>query len=285
MSKEFDLKIEQILGEIPTPTTTINSLEELSTKQLSEDDKKTFSLLYSLKPTTLDGRENNNTIGNGEIAVYWLLKYNSSKQFYSITTNSKFNSKLPDLQINGIGVEVKAYENGSQINLGRLSQVNHGNLLEMLNISYTLSTISEYDSLDKRVYYSTLSISPTQLLDVFKNVINVKNNIDKWKDKLYGKNIQIALTRLECIYNQPLPQDPTDLNKFFISELVKSKLEAKPGLGGFIINTKSDGNLNVQQVTKDFLESQQFKENCVKYAVSRQGTVIVNLNNIFGASG
>jgi hypothetical protein len=285
MSKEFDSKIEQILGETPEPETKINSLTELSTIQLSENDKKTFSLLYSLKPTTIDGRENNNTIGNGEIAVYWLLKYNSSQQFQSIITNSKYNSKLPDLQVNGTGIEVKAYENNPRINLGRLSQAKHGDLLEMLNISYTLSTISEYDSLDKRVYYSTLSVNPSQLIDVFKNVINVKNNVDKWKDKLYGKNIQIALTRLESIYSRPLSQDPVDLNKFFISELVKSKLEDKPGLGGFIINTQSDGNIKAQQITESFLRSQQFQENCVKYATSYQGSVIINMNNLFEASG
>ena len=287
VEEEYDNIILESIGSILHPNTVINSLEDILHLELTPRDTRIFSKLYSLKPTTKSGAKNNGGIGKGEIALYWLFKYNKTK--FNVISNSKTSSKLPDLTIDKFGVEVKSFDN-AYIHLGRYQQDSmFGDLLEMLNISYSLSTINEYDDVNNRVYYTTFSILPKQLNQVFANVITLRTNIDKWKDKLYGKNIQNAVIRLEQIYQQRtnstnIPTTNIELTEFFISELIKTKLQEKPGINGYIVNVSPNGIIKSKQVTKEFLDTAEFRQNCTKYARANHGSIELNLDKIFGSS-
>ena len=80
-------------------------------------DKDTFIKLYKVAPPTADkgiGSAGSKGSGNGEIALYWLFKYQSP----SIPAKDSRGSDNPDLIIDGHGVEVKSMES-NDLALGR----------------------------------------------------------------------------------------------------------------------------------------------------------------------
>lgn len=274
---EYDILINEKLNGVYAPETNISCLDDLLNLELSENDKKTFSLLYPLKPLTKSGNKDSNIVGKGEIAFYWLIKYNQTQ--YNVKSNI-YDKYQPDYTINEVGVEIKSFDTDF-VNLGRFSNNEYfGDLLEILNVSYTISTIYQFENSLSSSFYSTLSINYNQLNEVFTNVYAAKSSS-------YG-GIKNAFTRLEYIYSSKtgknLPEDSNELSKFFITELIKTKISNKPGIGGFIINLQSNGNLKANKITKDLIESQLFSENCFKYASSSSGCIKINFKKIFGVA-
>jgi hypothetical protein len=292
---EYDAIIRHKFGYIPVPEAIIKSIDDLNNIVLSDHDKQIFKTLYPLKPTTKSGAKNHSGTGKGELSLYWLLAYRA----FEVKINSKSNSNLPDLIVRKhipgspfepeFGIEIKSFED-PQINLGRFQRTrDFGDLLEFLNISYTLSTVSEFTDPTKRVSYSTLSVNPNQLQLIFTNVCAVKTAISKTENKhLFDYNLENAIKRLEHIYTnrtgKELPDDNCNLTQFFISELIKTKLYSNPGLGGYIINIQSEGTMELYKIDKTTIESQHFAENCVKHAIVNGGSLRINFDKIFDFS-
>lgn len=276
--EEYETLIKETLSSsnIPTPTTNIQSLSGLLNVQLTEYDKHIFSKLYPIKPTTKSGNKNNGGIGKGEISVWWLLKYNQTKY------NIKKGTKGADFNVNSIGIEIKSFED-KHINIGRFQSSQHfSELLEMLNISYSLSTISEFTSPQKHLKHSALNINPSELDKVFDEILKMNSNIGNGK---YDQNIQNAILRLQEIYtsktqNKQLPNN-IELSKFFISELVKTKLKITPGIGGYILNIQNTNEIKGVNITQQLLDSSIFIDKCYQYASAQGGSIRINFDEIF----
>lgn len=281
--EEYEDLIKETLGTstIPIPTTNIQSLSDLLNVQLTDEDKIIFSTLYSIKPTTKSGNKNSSIIGKGEIAIYWLFKYNPIQYI------TKKGTKGADFNINGTGIEIKSFED-KYINIGRFQSSQYfQDLLEILNIAYSLSTISEFTTSKKQIKHSTLSITPSQLDKVFDEIKTMSDNIKKGNGGIYDQNIHNAILRLEEIYNnrnntknQPLPSN-VELSKFFISELVKTKLKLTPGIGGYILNIQNTNEIKGVNITQELLNSNIFIDNCYKYASAIGGSIRINFEEIF----
>jgi hypothetical protein len=290
VEKEYNAIIKQKFGYIPIPKTTITSLDYLDILILDNDDLEVIQSLYPLKPTTKSGAKNNSGTGKGELALYWLLTHNG----FEIKINSKSNSNQPDFcarrigDKSYIGIEIKSFEYPN-INLGRFQKSkDFGDLLEMLNIAYTVSTISEFTDPDNKVSYSALSVNPSQLQQVFFNMLVVRRALQMTSHpRLYDIGLNNAIHRFDTLYekrsNKSMSPD-TDLTLFFISELIKTKLYTKPGLDGYVVNIQPDGSIKSIKITKELIESEQFAEKCIQYAMVNGGSLRINFDKIFGFS-
>lgn len=267
-------------SNIPIPETNITSLNQLCNIQLSLIDQEIFNELYPLKPTTKSGNKNSSIVGKGEIAMYWLLKYNKTP--HEIKINSNRGGISPDFTVNNVGFEFKSFED-KYITLGRFQkQSQFGDLLEMLNIAYTLSTIEESTDVNNSPSYSTLSIKPTQLVTVFENVYKVIKNVISNSNEGYNKNLLVLVNRFKLLYfnrrpYQPnLPDTHTKMAAFFIAELVRTKFKTDPGYNGYIINLDNIGNCSGVHITQKLLNSEIFDEYCFSHAVATGGSIKVN---------
>jgi hypothetical protein len=227
VEEEYDAIIKQKFGYIPVPETKVLSLDLLNELALSANDREVMQALYPLKPTTKSGAKNNSGTGKGELSLYWLLSHSNFK----VKINSKSNSNQPDFTVDEIGIEIKSFEDPN-INLGRFQKSkDFGDLLELLNIAYTLSTVNEFMDPDKTVNYSTLSVNPKQLQPIFAQVCAMKQTLKLFNEGMFDHNLINAINKLSSIYEsragKPMPEDDCDLTQFFISELIKTKLYTK----------------------------------------------------------
>lgn len=275
--EEYEDLIKETLQTqtVPISTTSIPDLSNLLDIQLTDHDKSIFTQLYSIKPTTKSGNKNSSVIGKGEIAIYWLLKFNT------IPYNIKKGTKGADFNVNGIGIEIKSFED-KNINIGRFQSSRHfSHLLEILNISYTLSTVSEFTTSSKQIKHSTLSVEPKDLDKIFEEIIQMSNKINNNNTGVYDKNIHNAISRLKKIMNKKQLTNSKDLSKFFISELVKTKLKLTPGIGGYILNIQNTNEIKGVNITQELLDSSIFIDNCYQYASAQGGSIRINFEEIF----
>ena len=281
-SKVYNDTIKKALDVEVIPTTPskykFNGLGgDTFTEEVKEADKDIFNKLYAVKPPKVGqevGSAGSLGVGNGEIALYWL--YNFSNSGVAVTEGREGDD--PDLRFNKVGVEVKAYKNpNGTVGLGRFGQDKEN--LALLSIIFGLNTLSEVlgDEPPEK------SVNPTnfngqQLEDAMQVLIDfdsidglnslaeqyplfksIQNNIDSVKSKLGNFD------------------DARSGAILMADRLVRSKLERKPGNGGYLANVKPDGGLKFFQIDLDRLESDVLLNS---FKVS-QSAILLKFSNIF----
>ncbi len=181
--------------------------------------------------------------GNGEIALYWLLK----KKYPTIKDNRE--GAKPDLSanVNGkdTGIEVKAYDGGKQIAIGRFGDqvINRQLLSVILGISALFSSAS-----GKKRTPSLDSWNKIEIIEACEQLVKLNNNESLRELAVDFDLIADVYERVDSTI-EALREELGNQTEFTAEELaaamllkiLKFKLNIKPGWGGYFINVKYSG--------------------------------------------
>jgi len=231
---------------------------------VNSSDLDTFKKLYPIAPPKSDkeiGSAGTKASGNGEIALYWLLNGSG----YDVEDSR--SKSAPDLTVNGnIGVEVKAVEKNNNIQLGRYASIQPAKSLlnSLFSIYEILQDTSDIQGDDKLTKNKTKTIdsanfSIDNIKDATKLVIDFYDKIKKDKDLLNIPVIKNIFNKIRILFDQ-IPKEYVDkhssetLAAGLLKLLFIGMLKVKPGIGGYIVNIKENGELRYFKVTEESIK-------------------------------
>ena len=223
-------------------------------------DKDTFIKLYKVAPPTADkgiGSAGSKGSGNGEIALYWLFKYQSP----SIPAKDSRGSDNPDLIIDGHGVEVKSMES-NDLALGRFGHEEYKEIILLLNDIFSLYALSSVIAHKKPRIPTVSNFNQNELKEALKSVIELHNDekLKELKDAfpIIGnvyKKTQIIFDKLSLEGNF----DEVEAGGAVLKKLLTIKLTRKLNLNskepGYIVNIISSVEIKYYKVTTEMLEN------------------------------
>jgi hypothetical protein len=225
-----------------------------SSINLSGIDKETWTRLYPISPPKSGkevGTAGSKGTGNGEIALYWLFEHQNGH-----TAMGTQGGDNPDLEIDSIGVEVKAYGT-KQVALGKFGsdKVN----IELLNTLFGLDAlVSSLESKGtSRKIITPTSFNSAGLINAFDTLKDFSSSdlrglSDKYSliDSIYSK-VDSLLQSL----NLETQFDSKDGAASLLKKILLVKLEKKPRFGGYMADVTEDGNIKFTQVKKEDIEN------------------------------
>ena len=265
-SEQYNTVIARVLGTPTVPTPNGTYIVGHNFTVTDKDDLEIFKKLFPVTPPKKKESAQNYTAGtkgsgNGEIALYWLLSKNADV----IDTR---DSDRPDLSIisapgspmNPIGVEIKSYSPGNTfISLGRFESQKEN--ISLLSIIFGISVLLGGQGSRPPSLTTFKQEDVVNAFEVIKTVID--------DEPLYALAAQY--TPIQAIYNQ-INTVMTALNinpsKFTAEEgaaamlkaFLETKLDTKPGFGGYVVNITPSGQANFFHITKDRLNELSTKE-------------------------
>ncbi len=275
MTVEYNDVISNKLGYFSQPEEDYKLGQDI---QLKGEDAKIFKELYSVTPPK-KGKDINTAgskcSGNGEIALYWLLNKN-----YKVEDGRGGGS--PDLIINTIGIEVKAYNN-KKITLGKFSSDKEN--LALLNTLFGLHSL--VTSLDKNIgknkEANAFNFSRGDIIKAFGSLRDFSLNKElRDLSTKYSiiKNIYDKTDELMFSLKLPSNFETEDASSIMIKKLIFTKIKEKPGEGGYMVNISECGKIKWNQITQDKL----FKADAriiLNNSAINQAQIIINLDAIF----
>lgn len=229
------------------------------TGQVESPDSEIFKQLYKLSPPKSDneiGSAGSKGSGNGEIALYWLFKY----QTPSISAKDSRGSDNPDLIIDGHGVEVKSMDS-NDLALGRFGHEDYKETILLLNDIFSLYALSSVIAHKKPRIPAVSNFNQNELKEALKSVIELHNDekLKELKDAfpIIGnvyKKTQIIFDKLSLEGTF----DEVEAGGAVLKKLLNTKLTRKLNLNskepGYIVNISSSGDIKYYEVTKEKLE-------------------------------
>jgi hypothetical protein len=266
----YDALIQSALktNNIPKCKTPLSVGESFN---LRGDDEKIWAVLYPVKPLKTDGTPTAGS-GNGEVATYWAYQHNVK----SIDVIDGRGGENPDLIINGIGVEVKAYDTKT-ITLGKFGTDKE--TISLLNKVFgTLSLFNE-----ETIKANTGNFKPQDLLNGFKIISEIYSNNDL-------KKLDIAkpfFSKIDTLY-KTLGLDsnstPEEATVALLRKLLWTKLIKKPNMNqevGYILNVNLSGKGDYTKITSDII-SQIPNENLLNNGIAvKSSEISMNFNQLF----
>ena len=242
---------------------------------INGEDAKIFKSLYSVSPPKkgkdVDTAGSKGT-GNGEIAMYWLFAHQPGH-----TAQGTQGGGKPDLEIDGKGVEVKAYDS-NRITLGRFGsdKANIDLLNTLFGLDALVSTIEKTSDKDKRA--SSLNFSKSDITRAFNTLQDFSNNQDlrelSSKYALIG-NIYSKIDDLNTQLGLQQGAKAEDYAGALVKRILLRKFGEKPGFGGYIVNVNESGNLKYIQITEEKIK-QLSSEDVLENTFMNQGSIIIN---------
>jgi hypothetical protein len=250
-----------------------------SSINLSGIDKEIWTKLYPISPPKSKkevGTAGSKGTGNGEIALYWLFEHQSGH-----TAMGTQGGDNPDLNIDGKGVEVKAYGQRKVV-LGKFGsdKVN----IELLNTLFGLDalvTSLENKEVSKKVITPT-SFNEDGLINAFNTLkdfssSDLRNLSDKYS--LIG-NIYSKVDGLLQSLNLESSFDSKDGATLLLKKILLVKLEKKPGFGGYMADVTEDGRISFTKVEKEDIENSS-NENILNNIEINQGAINIIPSGLF----
>ena len=245
--------------------------------QVQSDDLEIWKKLWSVKPPKAGkevGSAGSLGVGNGEIALYWLYQYSNSGA--DVTMGRDGDD--PDLFFNGKGVEVKAYDKHTGLlGLGRFGADKEN--LRLLGMIFGLNNLTKVLGKDEVVKtINPTNFKGTDLIPAMENVIKLKN-IDlgdlALSYPLFAtiKNNIDSLVKALGDFNTP-EEGAANM----AHQLVSSKLERKPGTGGYLASLKESGDIRFFAID---LEKLKTNEDFLSNFQSKQSSLGLNFDKLF----
>lgn len=273
--------------ELPKQSTTTQIPQDKLTQQV-------WSELFFLTPPkkgAIVGATKGS--GNGEVAMYWFLK---QFQTNNVCDNRYHATGCADIIVNGRGVEVKAYDvNSAEIKIGKFRSAGK---FEGKHNNITLNTLLGLHSLLNGIYYDhdvkkapsdPANFSCADLLIAFTTLRKVKKVITSLHSVFTLDELNSDYDVIKHIYDNVnhvyayLGDTKTDneLSLQLMWNFLRAKLSEKPGPGGVIVNTRSNGQLEWFCVPDDIHTSiippAWFNE---KTATVRSGEIFINRSHV-----
>jgi hypothetical protein len=239
------------------------------------EDAKIFKLLYPVSPPK-KGKEidtaGSKGTGNGEISMYWLFAYQNGH-----TAKGTQGGGKPDLEIDGKGVEVKAYDS-SRITLGRFgSDKSNIDLLNTLfGLDALVSTIEKTGDKDKKA--SSLNFAKSDIIRAFTTLQDFSTNKDLRDLSSKYPLIGNIYSKIDDLNNQLGLQQGAKVEDYagtLVKRILLKKFSEKPGFGGYIVNITENGSLKFIQVTEEKIKNADNK-NTLDNTFINQGSIIIN---------
>ena len=245
--------------------------------QVQSNDLEIWKKLWSVKPPKAGkeiGSAGSLGVGNGEIALYWLYQYSNSRT--DVTMGREGDD--PDLRFNGKGVEVKAYDKHTGLlGLGRFGADKEN--LRLLGMIFGLNNLTKVLGKDEVVKtINPTNFKGTDLIPAMENVIKLKN-IDlgdlALSYPLFAtiKNNIDSLVKALGDFNTP-EEGAANM----AHQLVSSKLERKPGTGGYLASLKVSGDIRFFAID---LEKLKTNEDFLSNFQSKQSSLGLNFDKLF----
>ena len=239
------------------------------------EDAKIFKALYSVAPPK-KGKEidtaGSKGTGNGEISMYWLFNYQPGH-----TAQGTQGGGKPDLNIDGVGVEVKAYDS-SRITLGRFAsdKANIDLLNTLFGLDALVSTIDKTEGKDKKA--SSLNFSRSDISRAFNTLQDFSGNADLRELATKYPLINSIYSKVDGLIQQLGLQSnftAVDAAGTLLKRILITKFREKPGFGGYIVNVSENGDLKYTQITEDKVKKID-NEKVLENTFINQGSIIIN---------
>jgi len=242
---------------------------------INGEDAKIFKALYPVAPPK-KGKEvdtaGSKGTGNGEIAMYWLFAHQEGH-----TAQGTQGGGKPDLEIDGKGVEVKAYDS-SRITLGRFGsdKANIDLLNTLFGLDALVSTIEKTGDKDRRA--SSLNFSKSDITRAFTTLQDFSNNQDLRDLSSKYALIGNIYSKIDDLNNQLGLQQGAKAEDYagaLVKRILLRKFGEKPGFDGYIVNVSENGNLKYIQITKEKINNLS-NEDVLENTFMNQGSIIIN---------
>lgn len=266
-SSDYDNHIVEKFGEIPKVLGQYTVPAGSGTIKVDLRDLDTYKKIFKISP--------DQTIGPGELAVYWLYQHQNNP----VTTVDNRGSDKPDLMIGNKRVEVKAYGTHSgKIKLGKFGSQKENILL--LNITFGFHTLVKVLNLKSSAKAVTsTNFNPKELLEAFVEVMKIKDSGILAEGASQFELIAGIKEKLD-ILNSELnsPSDSLEATKALLTRIVMSKFNTKPGDEGYIASALIQGEIHFFYIDFDKLR----QSNLLDLVEIRGGEIAVDFKSIFG---
>ena len=250
--------------------------------QVKGDDLKYWDDFWTLTPPKKGAKVGTTSkgSGDGEISLYWLYQHSDS----GIEARGTQGSDNPDLEFDGLGVEVKAFDkhNGKQ-GLGRFGQ--DVEQLKMLGVIFGINALAtQFKGRPEGGGRAPKNINP--LTWDGKNLKNAMEEVLKFQlvdleqlsdvypiFKEIKENIEFLNGRLGEY------STPEEGARAMALEFIKPKIARKPGNGGFLVNVLKSGDCRFWKIEYDKVVS---NENALQHIGASQAMMKVNFEELFG---
>ena len=268
IKKEFDGKIPEVLGLYAVPN------ETTSTKITNSTDKANFKRLHSIKPG------GNATIGKGELALYWLYKFQKSN--IGTVSDNRGGVDNPDLKLGEKFVEVKAYKGSgktsNKIKLGGVSKEHKS--IGLFKAIFGIGALTKFFNPQEKLKKVVLANNflPDELINACNEVFKLKD-IDLTQlatEYPIFKNLENNINTVLRLTDNP--ESGLIMASRALGELAKTKFSSKPGIDQLIVDVDTDGNADWFKVTNSGLE----KDDLYKHVTINNGILTADYKAIFG---
>lgn len=213
-------------------------------------DVTTFKKLFKLAP--------DKTVGNGEVSLYWLFNYGGKHG----RASEARGGNQPDLVIDNMAVEVKAYPKHDNISLGRFQD--RRTFRSLANTLFGVSNLFEAFEGGKgrgeQSFKGELAFRYPDLLSAAERFLELRALLEKNPQLVKGfaifKQMQTTINKFEGELKQlGYKVDMKDANSIAVAlmrHLIQVQLGEKPGDKGFILNLKDKNPLDIHLHYIDF---------------------------------
>jgi len=225
----FDSIIQETFKEgIPAVKGNYRLPEETGAFEISSQDAEPFKALFFKAP--------DKSVGNGEVALYWLFNYSNPNSPESRAKENR-GADDPDLLVDGRGLEVKSYpSHNKKSTLGKFkSDVESRKIINALfGFTNMTKVLGEEGDFNSEVVFNL-----NTLRDAFEQVQRVQEVLKKEDVQevlgSYGLFTDL-LKQANTLTSLVEGGSPEDLAKKTMVILLKNKIQKKPGAGNYIIN-------------------------------------------------
>lgn len=227
--------------------------------KVQSSDIKTFTELYKVSPPTSGkeiGSAGTKGSGNGEIALYWLFKYQNP----SISAQDSRGIDNPDLIIDGYGVEVKSIDK-KELQLGRFGHKDYKEIILLLNDIFSIYALSSLIAHKKSRIPTAGNFNQDELEEALESIIELHNdeNLKKYAETF--PVISNIFKKTSIIFDKLSIKDVTNIQEAggaVLKKLLVIKLTRKLNLDsknkGYMVNISSSGELTYYEITKEMIE-------------------------------
>ncbi len=249
--------------------------------QVKGDDLKYWQDFWTLTPPKV-GAEIGTTSkgsGDGEISLYWLYQHSDS----GVEARGTQGADNPDLEFDGLGVEVKAYtKHAGKHGLGRFGQDREQ--LKMLGVIFGINTLSKQfskgEGLSKREKkdVNPLTWDGENLKNAMEEVIKFTNVDLNQLAEIYPIFSQIV-ENLKFLEERLGEYSTAEEGaRAMALEFIKPKIARKPGPGGFLVNVLKTGDCRFWKIEYDKVVN---NEDALKHIKATQGSMGIDFEALF----
>jgi len=264
LEEAFNGNIPAVKGRYEAP----NGSGEMSITD--DDDLKGWKYLFN-------NNAGNNTVGPGELAMFWLYNYQKNP----VKTAANHNDADPDLTIGNIKTEVKAYKKHTgKIGLGKFGDQKTN--LRALTIIFGIQALRSVLNLQegKKIVRPT-SFTDKELIQAFEYFFELKNTPGLLQAASTFELIRAVKEKVDFIDSLlQSPSEPRQAASLLMGRLAKEKFKVKPGDKNYIASVLESGSIYFFLI--DF---KKFKElDLLDKVTVSAGELKVDYMSIFGKS-